>query len=89
MLRKSSELYLIKEDIMSNFDHVIDREVEKELKENRCYSKYPGWNFSGNVWFQDNKFYCEVWQYHCHVETIEGDTLEDLMENVCCEYGAD
>ncbi len=79
----------LQECVMSNFDHSIDREIEKRLKNENVYAYYPGWNFCGDVWYdEENKMWnCLVWQFHIHIETIEAETLERIME-VCCErYG--
>lgn len=75
------------EDVMSNFDGIIDKEIEKELRTKFSYSKYPAWNFCGSVWFENNKFYCEIWQYGSITKVINGDTLEDVMRVACEWYG--
>jgi len=48
------------EDVMSNFDKVIDKDIEKQLKEGDCYAGYPAWNFHGTVYYKNDKFYGEI-----------------------------
>lgn len=85
-MRKPNNYYEA-EEVMSNIDYSIDREVEKELLNEDCYAQYSAYNFCGYVWHQDDKFYCEVWRYNSYVETFEGDTLEEIKEDVSSEYG--
>ena len=79
------------EAIMSNFDHLIDREVEAAIKGNKFYADYPGWNFNAKVWWnsQINQWVCQVWQYHSVVQYVVEDTLEEIKETVCDKYGSD
>ena len=86
---KYKNYYETTESVMSNFDHEINRDVEKELIENECYADYPGWGFFAQVVYdRDRKlFICYVNQYHCHVDTIEADTLEEIMETCCNNWG--
>ena len=73
--------------LMSNFDRVIDKETEQAIKCNELFSRYAGWNFNGLVWWQDNKWLCEVWCYGSWRETFVCDTTEEIMENVSDGYG--
>jgi len=77
------------DDVMSNFDHIIDKDVEGKIKGKSLYAYYPGWNFHGIVWFdkRTKKWRCLVSQFHVHVETIETSTLQGLMSEVCKTYG--
>lgn len=74
-------------DVMSNLDHNINREVELELKSGKCFSGYPAINFFGWIWFDGNCFICNVMRYGTHIETIISETLEDIMEKCCEKYG--
>jgi len=65
--------------IMSNFDHVIDDGAEEKLKAGGVYGGYAAWNFYAEVWY-DKKFEAMVKQYGVHVNTIEGDTLQEIMD---------
>lgn len=73
--------------VMSNCDHLIDHTTADKLKQSKHWSQYAGWNFCGYVWWNKDKWSCEVWQYHEHVDTIHGDTLQDIMDEVSVEYG--
>jgi len=72
---------------MSNFDHTIDTDLEKELKVGKFYAQYAGWDFCGYIWWNKNKWSCEVWRYNSHIDTIHGDTLQEIMDDVSLEYG--
>jgi len=71
--------------VMSNFN----REIDRKLKLGNCYAGYPAWNFYGEVWYENNQFHCEIWRYHCHIDTISVDTLEEIMEEASENYGWD
>jgi len=77
------------ETIMSNSDHVIDYDVVERIKASGEVAEYPGWNFFGNVFFKDNKWYCNVWQYGSVTDLIVSDTIENLKSEVCSRYGND
>jgi len=76
------------EDLMSNFDHQIEPNAEELLKSSKIYGGYPGWNFHGDVWFEDNKFYCEIWQWGNHVNTLEAESLREIMDEASEYYGS-
>lgn len=77
------------DDVMSNFNHVIERDIEERLRKCDCYAGYPAYNFHGNVMFKDNKFICEIKRYSSLVDIIKGDTLEEIMEKSSNTYGWD
>lgn len=80
-------MYYEGEDIMSNFDRVIDKKTEAAIKGKKLYSHYPAYNFHGVVWYQNNQWHCRVSRHGCHVATFSESDLNDLM-NVCSEnYG--
>lgn len=74
-------------NIMSNFSHKIKVNAEEALKGHKTYGEYIAQNFFGSVWYAENKFKCKVWQYHFHINTIEGNSLEEIMEKVSDLYG--
>lgn len=77
------------DDIYSNFDHSYDHDEEYvKSNSNECFGHY-GWNFKGIVWYDEEyeNFYEEVWCYHLHVETLEAESLEDLIIDVNDKYG--
>jgi len=75
------------EDIMSNFDNIIVEETAKAIKGKKLYSSYPGWNFCGDVWYQDNQWHCDVWCYGSCNDSVSADTLEELKEKICKRNG--
>lgn len=76
-------------DAMSNFDHIIDRDVEEKLKQGNCIADYPAWNFHGTLWFNGENFQCQIKRYQVHVDTIEAPTLEEIMEKASDRWGHD
>lgn len=86
---RPQELVDVGKNIMSNFDHKINTEIVNKLKEEGYYADYPGWNFHGEVWYDNGKWKCAIRIYHVHVETIVTDTPEEIMEQVSEKYGYD
>lgn len=72
---------------MSNFDHSIDDGLSERLQEEKCFARHSGWEFNGLVWFEDNQFHEEVWRYRVYQETINANTLPELMKMVNDKYG--
>lgn len=77
------------ECIMSNLGHIIDIDVAEAIKNKPFFSQYSGWDFCGYVWWQADKWHCEIWTYRSWRETISADTLEIIMVKVCDTYGYD
>ena len=75
------------ETIMSNCDHTIEKNVAEAIKGKEYHAQYAGWDFCGSVWWQNDKWCCEVWCYGSWRETFVCDTLEEIMEEVSSEYG--
>jgi hypothetical protein len=75
------------EDLMSNFDHAVNKEIEKLLIENNMKADYPGREFHGTCWYHENGFYCRVMRYGSVVGYYKADTPEELMEEVSSIYG--
>lgn len=71
---------------MSNFDGRIDDGMENALLDGEI-GVHSAWNFNGRVYYQDGKFVEEVMAYGTLDDTIEADTLEELMETVNSKYG--
>ncbi len=76
-------------ELMSNSDREINKETEQAIKGKELFSTYSGRNFLGMVWWQDNKWLCEVWFYGCFRKAVVYDTLEDIMTEVSDSYGYD
>ena len=77
----------------SNFDHSFENGLEpttKMIQENpNNHFHHAGWNFSGNIWFEDGFFYEEVWVYRIHQQTLKNEVLSNLIEEVNDQYGYD
>jgi len=77
---------------MSNFDHSIDDGLEEALRANpNVAAHYSGWNFSAYVWVipDEDQFTCQVWQYHQPVKELKAATLQEIMDRVSDEFGAE
>ena len=75
--------------VVSNFDHVIDFEVAEKLKsESGTFANFPGYHFyCDRVWYENERFHCEVWQYGVRRETISAVDIKSLHTAVCEKYG--
>lgn len=75
-------------EVMSNFDHEVDKEVAKKIQDGGYYASYPAWNFHGVVWYDktESMYRCEVWTYRQYQKTVSG-TLIEIMEKVSEEFG--
>ena len=72
--------------IMSNFDHTINEDAEEKLKAGKVFGEYTAWNFFAFVWW-DGKFKAMIKQYIAHVNTLESNTLQGIMDEACKYYG--
>ena len=74
---------------MTNFDGSIDRGLAEALQAEpaRVRAIHAGWDFCGRVWFEGGKFHEEVSVYCVLQKVITAETLPDLMEAVCKEFG--
>lgn len=75
------------DDVMSNFDHKIEKDIEGKLREGNYYAGYSAWDFHGNVIFKEDKFICEIRRYGCLVDIIEEETLEEIMQEASDKWG--
>ncbi len=75
-------------DVMSNCDHEIETDAEEKLKSGSFSGKYPAWDFHGTVWFDTDKFKCQIMQCHSHIDTIEADSLSEIMSIASEKYGS-
>lgn len=77
-------------EIMSNFDHTVrGNDTEDRLKTDKVFGIYSAWDFNGTVWYEKDRFHCEVWVHHSPVEVLSADTLLELMELCSNEFGYD
>lgn len=75
------------EEIMSNYDYLIIEETAEAIKGKELYSHYAGWNFNGQVWWENDLWHCEVWCYGSYQQTVSAETLNKIMNNACSIYG--
>lgn len=67
-----------------NFDHTFEHGLEKTaemIKENKDkHFDHSAYNFIGHVWFENGKFYEEIWRNCAHIDTFESENLGDLIK---------
>jgi len=75
--------------IVSNFNHDIDRAAESRLKERagHVYAEYPALNFFAHITYLDGSFYARVYRFYRVAENIDKGSVEDIMEYLCGKYG--
>ncbi|KKN13753.1 hypothetical protein LCGC14_1003030 [marine sediment metagenome] len=74
--------------VMSNFDGAVVEGAEEALR-NGFWGRHAGWNFNGSVWYKDGLFKEDVFAYHVYQTTLMAPTLQELMEKVNDEFGAE
>ena len=77
------------ETVMSNFDRSIDRNLEARLRNEQVTTQYSARHFCGEVWYRFGQFHCLIRVHGLPQETVSRDTLEEIMEFVCLEYGSE
>jgi hypothetical protein len=79
------------ERVMSNFDHEIDKDAARHLRDEEVFSRYSGWNFNGLVWWDRvaDEWKCEVWTYGNPRAVVGAFTLEEIMQKVSDKFGWD
>jgi hypothetical protein len=76
-------------DVMSNFDHEIESGAADRLKKGKVYGEYPAVEFFAKVWWDGNVFCAEIMRYCSHVDTLEADTLDEIMSQASSRYGSE
>jgi len=77
------------EVLMSNFDGEVEEGAEEELKAGSTWGEYTAWNFCTAVWWDGSKFQAIIKQFHAHIDTIEADSLKEIMNKASGKYGWD
>ena len=86
-LRLSNSFKNTYDTLMSNFNHTIKYEIANKIKGKKLFACYTGFNFYGLVWWQNKKWNCEVWHYKIYQKTYSKNTLEELMLDICDDWG--
>lgn len=71
---------------MTNFDNTIDDGMEAALKAG-FRSEHSAYDFHGDVWYQDGKFYEIIMVYHEAQGVFSASTLRELMIEVNEQFG--
>lgn len=73
--------------VMNNLFNEIDDSIAVKMINKNSYAQYSAWEFFATVWLENNIYYAEIRRYRNHVDTLSGESLNQLME-VCSEkYG--
>lgn len=75
--------------LMSNFDGEIEEGAEEKLKAGSTWGEYTALNFWAAVWWDGSKFQAMIKQFHAHIDTIEADSLREIMDEASDKYGWD
>ncbi len=70
----------------SNCDHQYEEGAEDKLRAGEVL-QHSAWDFCGTVWFADNQFHEEVWQYHSIIKVVSDDTLQEVIAATNEEFG--
>jgi hypothetical protein len=75
--------------IWSNFDCVLDEQVEERLKLGDCYAQHAAFNYNGSIWFDPDTetWYEDVWVFGSKVGTITGDSATNVIAKTLAKYG--
>lgn len=76
---------------MSNFYGHIDEGFAEALqaRPGEVFGRHAGWDFNGRVYFYGGKFHEQVWVYGSVRAVISADTLRELFDAVCEQFGRD
>jgi len=77
------------DEVYSNFDHSLNAEVVKELETGDKFAQHSAWNFCGYVYKDQSGWHEEVWRHGSTVETLSGDSVENVIQQANSEYGND
>src|ERR1051326_4547734 len=74
--------------IMSNLDHSIDTDLAEQLMADStvCAGHSASMHY-GYVWFEEDRWHEQVWQYGAPLGVYSADTLQGLMDTVNIRYG--
>lgn len=75
--------------IYSNYDHELDKEVEKFLLEENAFARHSAWEFNACVWYDKarNEWFSEVWRYGSNKGVLRGTTAMDVINEANLKWG--
>jgi hypothetical protein len=79
----------VDQTVATNLDHTFDAGLVERLRCEDIVAQYSAWNFCGYVWHEADGFWCEVWVHHEPKAVVKAEGLEDLMDLVSAEFGAE
>lgn len=74
--------------VYSNFDHELNKEVAEKLKEdkNLCARHYA-WDFCGNVWYMEGKYFNLINRYGHEIDVIMSPSIEECINLTIEKHG--
>ena len=87
MVQRPKHLASAQDDLMTNFDNSIDRDVRALVDAGTHYGAYTARDFMGYIWKTPEGYTAEIWCFHVHVDTIVASTLEELKAEASATYG--
>jgi len=74
--------------VVSNFDHVLDSDIENQLKANETtYAKHPALEFHGVVWYENGRCFEAIRRYCVYQCTFEGADVGEVTRLANEEFG--
>jgi hypothetical protein len=74
--------------IVSDFDNLIDHEIEKAIKDRPLFSRYSSLHFNAKVWWNDELgYWCgEVFVSKEYIASYLAETLEELANEISVQH---
>ena len=73
--------------VATNYDHTVNADIARRLTEEFAYAQYSGWNFCGDVIYENGHYRCQVWRCHTIIDDVSAETVEELMVIISEKYG--
>lgn len=78
------------DEVYSNFDHQLNKPVVEYLMTHPdVCAPHHAYYFMGYVWFEDDKWHEEVWSYKTPVQVFHANTVEEVIELACENWGSE
>ena len=73
--------------VMSNINRKILPDAEEEIRSGWYSGRYPAKHFFGKIWFDGQHLQCQIMQAGRHLDTIQADSLQEIMDHASEKYG--
>ncbi len=90
LIKRPKDLPKTNPSVFSNFDHTIHSESLKLVEAGTHQGQHAAWDFCGWVWYDvdKKKWFEEIWRHAAHVETLEGDTFREVIDEAIDRFGS-